>query len=91
MFMFTVSSLWRLTMHGMFLIGQQLWQGPEGVFFVHEHEEQGGDLTHPLAVAHLLQATDRQKNKGRFHFASFLQICHIMYTDDIKHCLLCQP
>lgn len=46
----------------MFLIGQELRQGPKGVLFVHEHEQQGGDLTHPLAVTHLLQASG-QKDK----------------------------
>ncbi len=48
----------RLTVHAVFLIGQQLWHGPKGVFLIHVHQQQGGDLTHPLAVAHLLQATE---------------------------------
>lgn len=49
------SSLWRLTVHALFLIGQQLWQGPEGVLLIHEHQEQRSDLTHALTVTDLLQ------------------------------------
>lgn len=56
--------MWRrLTVHGVSLIGQQLRQGPEGVFLIHEHQQQGGDLTHPLAVTHFLQAT--AENQGQ--------------------------
>lgn len=50
-------------MHGVPLIGQQLRQRPEGVLLVHEHKQQGGDLTHPLAVTHLLQATAKHEEK----------------------------
>lgn len=43
-------------MHAVFLVGQQQRQRPEGVFLVHVHEQEGSDLTHALAVAHLLQS-----------------------------------
>lgn len=42
------------TMHGVLLPGQQLDQGPEGVLLVHVDEQQGGDLTHTLAVSDFL-------------------------------------
>lgn len=41
-------------MHGVLAVGEELGQSPEGVFFVQVHEQNSGDLTHPLAVAHLL-------------------------------------
>lgn len=41
-------------MHGMFLIGQQLGHGPECIFLIHVHQQNGSYLTHTLAVAHLL-------------------------------------
>ena len=44
-----------LTVHGMLAVGEELGQSPEGIFLVHEHEQDGSDLTHPLAVAHLLR------------------------------------
>lgn len=50
-------------MHGVFLIGQQLCQGPEGVFLIHVHEQQGSDLTHALTVAHLLRATGQDERQ----------------------------
>lgn len=53
----------RLTVHGVFLIGQQLRQGPEGVLLVHVHEQQGGDLTHPLTVAHLLDTAGQETRR----------------------------
>lgn len=39
----------------MFVSRQQFDQSPEGVFLVHVDEEQCCDLTHALAVAHLLK------------------------------------
>lgn len=45
----------RVTVHGVLLSGQEFDQSPEGVLFVHVDEQQSGDLTHALAVAHLLQ------------------------------------
>lgn len=56
----------QLTVHGVPIVGQQLRQRPEGVFLVHVHQQQGGDLTHALAVAHLLQETENTK-KNMFH------------------------
>lgn len=41
-------------MHGVVVVCEELGQGPEGVLLVQVHEQDGGDLTHPLAVAHLL-------------------------------------
>lgn len=43
-----------LTVHGMLAVGEELGQSPEGIFLVQVHEQDGSDLTHPLAVAHLL-------------------------------------
>ena len=43
-----------LTVHGVFLIGEQLGQGPECILLVHVHQQDGGDLAHPLAVTHFL-------------------------------------
>lgn len=42
-------------MHGVLLPGQESDQRPESVFFVHVDQQQSRDLTHALAVAHLLQ------------------------------------
>lgn len=53
----------RLTVHSVPFVGQQLRQGPEGVFLIHVHQQQGSDLTHALAVAHLLQATENTQTK----------------------------
>lgn len=44
----------RCTMHGVLAVGEELRQRPEGIFLVQVHKQDGGDLTHPLAVAHLL-------------------------------------
>lgn len=41
------------TVHCVLGAREELDQGPEGVFLVHVHEEQGRDLTHPLAVPDL--------------------------------------
>lgn len=44
-----------LTVHCVLGAREELDQGPEGVFLVHVHEEQGRDLTHPLAVPDFLR------------------------------------
>lgn len=44
----------RCTVHGVLAVGKELRQRPEGIFLVQVHEQDGGDLTHPLAIAHLL-------------------------------------
>lgn len=44
-------------MHRMFLIGEKLRQGPECILLIHVHQQNGCNLTHALAVAHLLQET----------------------------------
>ena len=44
-----------LTVHCVLGAREELDQGPEGVFLVHVHEEQGCDLTHPLAVPNFLR------------------------------------
>lgn len=49
-------------MHGMLGDGEKLGQSPEGIFLIQVHEQDGSDLTHPLAVAHLLVGS----SKGRF-------------------------
>lgn len=49
-------------MHGVLAVGEELRQRPEGVFLVQVHEQDGGDLTHPLAIAHLLVKTP-EKNR----------------------------
>lgn len=41
-------------MHGMLAVGEELGKGPEGILLIQVHEQDGSDLTHPLAVAHLL-------------------------------------
>lgn len=38
----------------MFAVGEELRQSPEGILLIQVHEQDGSDLTHPLAVAHLL-------------------------------------
>ena len=38
----------------MFVIGQELGQGPEGILLIQEHQQDGSHLAHPLAVTHLL-------------------------------------
>lgn len=50
-----------LTVHCMFVSRQQFDQSPEGVFFVHVDEKQCCDLTHTLAVAHLLKHKQHKK------------------------------
>lgn len=45
------------TMHGVLAVGEELRQRPEGVFLIQVHQQDGGNLTHPLAVAHLLVQT----------------------------------
>lgn len=47
----------RCTVHGVLGVGEELRQRPEGIFLVQVHEQDGGDLTHALAVAHLLVKT----------------------------------
>lgn len=47
----------RCTVHGVLAVGEELRQRPEGIFLVQVHEQDGGDLTHPLAIAHLLVKT----------------------------------
>lgn len=42
------------TVHGVFLSRQQFDQSPEGILFIHIDEQQSSDLTHALAVPHLL-------------------------------------
>lgn len=59
------SFLLSLTVHGMLAIGEELGQSPEGIFLIQVHEQDGSDLTHPLAVAHFLQAT--AQNEGQNH------------------------
>lgn len=39
--------------HGMLVVGKELGQSPEGILLIQVHEQDGSDLTHPLAVAHL--------------------------------------
>lgn len=43
-----------LTMHGVLAVGEELGQSPERVFLIQVHEQNGSNLTHSLAVAHLL-------------------------------------
>lgn len=50
-----ISSDCIFTVHRVFVSRQQFNQSPEGIFFVHVDEKQCCDLTHPLAVAHLLE------------------------------------
>lgn len=55
MFSFCLNFLLYLTVHCMLGIGEELGQSPEGIFLIQVHEQDGSDLTHPLAVAHLLK------------------------------------
>lgn len=55
----------RPTVHGVLLSRQQPDQSPEGVFLVHVDEQQGCDLTHSLAVAHLLQQQPDSELRSR--------------------------
>lgn len=50
------------TVHGVLVSRQQLDQSPEGVLLVHVDEQQRRDLTHALAVAHLLQQEQTQRS-----------------------------
>lgn len=52
----------RLTVHGMLVVGKELGQSPEGIFLIQVHEQDGSDLTHPLAVAHLLGERRRRNS-----------------------------
>lgn len=38
----------------MLAVGEELGQSPEGIFLIQVHKQDGSDLTHPLAIAHLL-------------------------------------
>lgn len=51
----------RCTVHCVLAVGEELRQCPEGIFLVQVHEQDGGDLTHPLAIAHLLVKTPEKK------------------------------
>lgn len=53
-----------LTVHGVLAVGEELRQSPEGVLLVQVHEQDGRDLTHPLAVAHLLGGGHRWADQG---------------------------
>ena len=53
-----------LTVHGVFGTWEQLDQGPEGIFLVHIHEEQGCDLAHPLTVSNLLKRNENRETGG---------------------------
>lgn len=44
-------------MHGVLAVGEELGQSPERVFLIQVHEQNGSNLTHSLAVAHLLGET----------------------------------
>lgn len=56
-----------LTVHGVLAVGEELGQSPEGIFLIQVHEQNGSDLTHPLAVAHLLRGGDRLELTGWPH------------------------
>lgn len=58
------SFLLSLTMHGMLAVGEELGQSPESIFLIQVHEQNGSNLTHPLAVAHLLA---EHRGKDRFN------------------------
>lgn len=45
------------TVHGVLAVGEELRQRPEGVFLIQVHQQDGSNLTHPLAIAHLLMQT----------------------------------
>lgn len=49
------------TVHGVLAVGEELRQRPEGVLLIQVHEQDGGNLTHPLAIAHLLVHTPERK------------------------------
>lgn len=55
----------------MLAVGKELGQSPEGVFLIQVHQQDGGDLTHPLAVAHLLGGPQEKRqvqlNRGIIH------------------------
>ena len=42
-------------MHGMSFVVHQLGQCPESILLIKKHEQDGDNLIHVLAVAHLLQ------------------------------------
>lgn len=60
-----------VTVHGVLLSRQQFDQSPEGILFVHVDEQQGCDLTHPLAVSNLLQ-TNSQGSVGSYHTGTLM-------------------
>lgn len=51
-----------LTMHGMLAVGEELRQSPEGILLIQVHEQDGSDLTHTLAVTHLLGEERRERD-----------------------------
>lgn len=59
----------RCTVHGVLAVGEELRQRPEGILLVQVHEQDGGDLTHPLAIAHLLVKTPK-KNRVQLYWES---------------------
>lgn len=45
-------------MHGMSFVFHQLGQCPESILLIKKHEQDGDNLVHAMAVAHLLQESD---------------------------------
>ena len=45
-------------MHGMFFVVHHLGQCPESILLIKKHEQDGDNLVHALAVAHLLQESE---------------------------------
>ena len=67
-----------VTMHGVLLPRQQSDQRPEGVLFIHVDEQQSCDLTHALAVAHLLQTHSWSDDD------EFIPNCPIFSLNDVN-------
>ncbi len=45
-------------MHGMSVVVHQLSQCPESILLIKKHKQDGDNLVHAMAVAHLLQESD---------------------------------
>lgn len=66
-----------VTVHGVLLPRQQFDESPEGVLFIHVDQQQSCDLTHALAVAHLLQTHINQlrgNNNGAILCFTFVNL-----------------
>lgn len=75
-------------MHGMLGAGEQFDEGPEGVFFVHVHEEQSRDLAHPLTVPDFLKTNENKETgdvKAKPHVYAHIKLALQNKEKMLKH------